>query len=63
MVSLIPDYLNSLDAMHEAEKVLTDEQMVRYDRLLNETCAGYDWHALASDKAKAFLLTLNLYAP
>lgn len=30
----VPDYLNSLDAMHEAEKMLTDEQCLVYDREL-----------------------------
>ena len=58
----LPDYLDDLNAMHEAEKVLTDEQIVRYDRLLNEVCAGYDWHAEASDKAEAFLRTIGKWS-
>lgn len=30
----LPDYLNSLDAMHEAEKVLSDEQYTKYEEIL-----------------------------
>ncbi len=31
-----PDYLTSLDAMHEAEKVLTEEQRGKYTMALDE---------------------------
>ena len=58
-----PDYPNDLNAMHEAEKALTLEQWDKYiDRL-------DDWvpsmrnvaHATASERAEAFLRTLNLW--
>ncbi len=69
---LIPDYLNDLNAMHEAEKVLTTEnQREQYWIELMRICDSKDesgfnsrWicaHATASQRAEAFLLTLNLW--
>jgi hypothetical protein len=60
----LPDYLNSLDAMHEAEKQLkSDIQRDRYTRML--MVASDDifplWHAAAAERAEAFLCTLNLW--
>lgn len=65
----VPDYLNDLNAMHEAEEVLSDLQYRKYCNLLDE--AGYDdrgvnyptWSrsATASQRAEAFLKTLNLW--
>lgn len=59
----LPDYLNSLDAMHEAEKTLSPND--RYEFI------GYlfgpdndEWnivHATAAQRAEAFLKTLNLW--
>lgn len=54
----LPDYLNSLDAMHEAEKVLTDEQWDLYCNYLGgslRSCAS----ATASLRAEAFLRTIG----
>jgi hypothetical protein len=58
----VPDYLNSLDAMHEAEKAcLTNHDIERVynNRLLG--MVGFTWKATASQKAEAFLRTLNLW--
>lgn len=63
-----PDYLNDLNAMHEAEEKLTDSQTQKYiDELVNVTNVGYRnyyavYHATAAQRAEAFLRTLNLYA-
>ena len=66
---LIPDYLNDLNAMHEAEKVLNPYfdkseyacEMNRYIRFLHEVCGGvancFLHHcATAAQRADAFLL-------
>jgi len=65
-----PDYLNDLNAMHVAEKVLTDETWPIYLSLLtkkDQKTLTQTWmpvaHASASTRAEAFLRTLNLYTP
>jgi len=59
-----PDYLNDLNAMHEAEKVLTAEQRRSYvNRIFNlpvSECESNTF-ATAAQRAKAFLKTLNLW--
>ena len=68
----IPDYLNSLDAMHEAEKVLTGEQAWKQIKLIvgYAQCAGgfpvlsrsesLRLHsATAAQRAEAFLRTIG----
>lgn len=58
-----PDYLNDLNAMHDAEKVLTKEQRRKYVRTLFQT-TNTDWDshcATASQRARAFLETLMLW--
>lgn len=72
----LPDYLNDLNAMHEAEKVLGHEHWQAYsDRLRGLMADAYDempeprplwmhfpfWHATAAQRAEAFLKTLNLW--
>ena len=61
--SLLPDYLNDLNAMHEAEKMLTAKQWDEYGGQLE--CTPYviqNWiHATAARRAEAFLKTLNLW--
>lgn len=65
----VPDYLNDLNAMHEAEKVLTFSMQVNYAKLLagHRTSDGWiqnEWaiiHATATQRAEAFLRTLNLW--
>lgn len=68
----IPDYLNDLNAMHEAEKALTDEQDLEYSESLEQVVGarfnsknGEDMRRLrsatAAQRAEAFLRTLNLW--
>jgi len=66
----IPDYLNDLNAMHEAEKLLKSEQhftfQVELARVINTTTYPLNFallHATATQRAEAFLRTLNLYTP
>jgi hypothetical protein len=64
-----PDYCNDLNAMHEAEKVLTDVQSTFYWKTLSElvnNTVGHDFdnqfeciHATAAQRAEAFLKTIN----
>ncbi len=49
-----PDYLNDLNAMHEAEQVLTDEQLEEYFTRIHKNFS-------ASQRAEAFGRTLNLW--
>ena len=66
----VPSYLSDLNAMHEAEKVLTDDQLWMYRRKLSclfadHTDDGYlkAIFATAAQRAEAFGLTLNLWTP
>ncbi len=60
-----PNYLNDLNAMHEAEKVLTDAQCKKYSQLLvvvtsaKHNAENYYWHATAAQRAEAFLRTIG----
>jgi hypothetical protein len=70
----IPNYLYDLNAMHEAEKMLDDEQDLDYSESL-ELVIGARWSAnnscdmqrfrsaTAAQRAEAFLKTLNLWKP
>jgi hypothetical protein len=64
----IPDYLSNLNAMHEAENVLTDEQMDEFHvHLLGEEWDENDPYmmlrfasrATAAQRAEAFLRTIG----
>lgn len=64
----LPDYLTDLNAMHEAEKVLKVEQhftfQVELARVINTITYPLNFallHATASQRAEAFLRTLNLW--
>ncbi|RLC69120.1 MAG: hypothetical protein DRH97_00780 [Chloroflexi bacterium] len=71
----MPDYCNDLNAIHEAEKVLTYNQqnyyegtlcgVIRKERGINpHTCAArasFTTYATAAQRAEAFLKTLNLW--
>jgi hypothetical protein len=67
----IPDYLGDLNAMHEAEKVLTAAQRITYADQLCILWTGSDdravpiwfWltEATAAQRAEAFLRTLRLW--
>ena len=67
--SFLPDYLNDLNAMHEAEKVLNMPQFMDYISELsllvshNKTSSpcGRTVTATAAQRAEAFLRTLNLW--
>jgi hypothetical protein len=58
----VPDYLNDLNAMHEAEKVLPQKLRTRYEMLLLEEygtpCLLY---APAPVRAEKFLQATNLW--
>jgi len=68
-VNNLPDYLNDLNAMHEAEKVLYGNLWQPYhDKLAmincNARCGSYPAiDATAAQRAEAFLRTLNLWTP
>lgn len=63
----LPDYLNSLDAMHDVEKMLTEEQAEAYFCHLRHTfkqregegIETYYIHATATQRAEAFLHTIG----
>jgi hypothetical protein len=55
----LPDYCNDLNAMHEAEKVLSESQRGTYFSHLNTMCGEYRplfelLHATAAQRAEAF---------
>jgi hypothetical protein len=67
-----PDYLNDLNAMHEAEKVLGILERGTYQNILGSACGGIreddgghfvshreSIHATASQRAEAFLRTIG----
>lgn len=57
-----PDYLNDLNAMHEAEKSLRLLQWVTYGKHLQTVCdesITWPYHATASQRAEAFLRTIG----
>lgn len=70
-----PDFLNDLNAMHEAEKSLTIDQTASYLAHLCSVTGGALHHhgdftlgalvvrATSSQRAEAFLKTLNLWKP
>ncbi len=70
-INMLPDYCNDLNAMHEAETVMTDQQRTSYLDKLYEVCNPHsmlndDWNltcATAAQRAEAFLKTLNLWIP
>lgn len=68
-LSELPDYLSDLNAMNEAEKVLTITQREDYvtylSSIYNRDSRSTIWwvcvHATAAQRAEAFLRTLNLW--
>jgi len=54
----VPDYLNDLNDMHEAEKVLTADQWYKYDRLM-PLRDPQKIHSPAAQRAEAFLRTIG----
>jgi hypothetical protein len=58
----IPDYLNDLNAMHEAEESLHGNQYVEYTNSLIEIEGSlFGIRTTAAERAEAFLKTLNLW--
>lgn len=61
----LPNYLSNLNAMHEVEKVLTEEQWAVYNvwllRLTYNEPLFAATSATAAQRAEAFLRTLNLW--
>ncbi len=60
----LPDYLNDLNAMHEAEKIFADDDLFRgYEAQLDKVVPMSErWiFATAAQRAEAFLRTLNLW--
>lgn len=62
----LPDYLNDLNAMHEAEKILDFAQMCMMGEILREiemrteqARGSFRWHTTAAQRAEAFLRTLG----
>ena len=62
----LPDYLHDLNAMHEAEKILTENQLDYYAEWLKDgnSSGGFPsqlchWHATAVQRAEAFLRTIG----
>jgi hypothetical protein len=68
---LLPDYLNDLNAMHEAEKSAdVGNFVIEYTRILHSVLEKegshpknhpFYWMATAAQRAEAFLRTLNLW--
>jgi hypothetical protein len=67
----LPDYFNDLNAVHELEKMLTDEQWLEYReelrtivigkiRLVSQWCKA-DLHTTAAQRCEALGQTLNLW--
>lgn len=60
----VPEYLNDLNAMHEAQKILKIGMRNRYDAelsLIAERDYCFIWETSAKQKAEAFLRTLDLW--
>jgi len=56
----IPNYCADLNAMHEAEKMLTENQDQMMGFWLSHICKlGTRWRATARERAEAFLRTLG----
>ena len=68
-LSRVPDYLNDLNAMHEAEKLFVKDHVKTADFYAHLQTATHridpfscpTWHASATQRAEAFLRTLNLW--
>lgn len=58
----LPDYLNDLDAMHEAESTLTPQQHTQFRDELWSACAQnwrHTYSSTAAQRAEAFLRTIG----
>ena len=64
----VPDYLNDLNAMHEAEKILKEKRLFFKYHLALSALPQFQgnnhlnhFHATAEQRAEAFLRTLDLW--
>jgi len=57
--NFIPSYCNDLNAMHEAEWSLTDDQLWRMARNIERNDEQWYFRATARQRAEAFLRTLG----
>ena len=62
--SCVPDYIDDLNAMHEAEKVLSHEQLESYifemhENIRHNHIERYVVTATAAQRAEAFLRTIG----
>jgi len=55
----LPDYINDLNAMYEAEKMLSKEEWVIYGQHLNRLNVFPMVHATAEQRADAFISTID----
>lgn len=67
---IVPDYLNSLDAMHEAERIMKDAQAYEYREALRSIavlyhfndgmcgCSGLEFFSSAHQRNCAFLMVM-----
>jgi hypothetical protein len=66
-VESLPDYCHDLNAMHEAQKVLTEQEQADYaETLFQQECGNDDWmfhvaHATARERAETFLRVKGLW--
>jgi hypothetical protein len=61
-IAVLPDYLNDLNAMHEAEKVIGPIKGIEFCYHLNEMGMSGEWEILtatAAQRAEAFLKTIG----
>lgn len=58
VICSVPDYPTDLNAMHEAEKMLTADQWYEYDRLM-PLRDPQKMHATAAQRAEAFLKAIE----
>ena len=59
----LPNYPADLNAMHEAEKTLTDDQMITYEGWLIAVAGISSRRATAKERCDAFCLTLGIMKP
>jgi hypothetical protein len=55
----LPDYVNDLNAMHEAESTLTEDQLWIMARQIERNDEQWYFRATARQRAEAFLRTLD----
>jgi hypothetical protein len=55
----LPDYCSDLNAMHDAERSLTDDQLWRMAREIERNDEQWYFRATARQRAEAFLRTLG----